>query len=232
MSDDKRRNLKKWGSLLFFVLGLPLLLWGGSRIFDTKQYAFVSLILLAAACVPFLLSFEHRRQNVVKLILLALLTAISVVGRLLFSVLPGFKPVTAIVVLAAMSFGGEFGFMTGALSALLSNLYFGQGPWTPFQMFAWGMLGFLAGLLAVQLKRSKILLSLYGIFAGIVFSLLMDIWTVLWMDGTFNLIRYGTVVLSSFGFMAIYAVSNVIFLLLLAKPIGRKLDRIKEKYGL
>lgn len=153
--------------------------------------------------------------------LIAVLTALSVVGRLLFGALPGFKPVTAMVVLTAMYFGSEAGFLTGALTAVLSNFYFGQGPWTPFQMFTWGLLGFVAGYLRNRLKSSAVFLAVYGAFAGVAFSLLMDVWTALWIDGAFNPARYGAAVATSLGYMAIYAVSNVVFLLLLRKPMGR-----------
>ena len=180
----------------------------------------------------FLLSFERKQTGNSKLILIAVMTALSVAGRLLFAALPGFKPVTAMVVLTAMYFGGEAGFLTGALTALLSNFYFGQGPWTPFQMFTWGLLGFFAGLLRNLLKSSAIFLAVYGAFAGVAFSLIMDVWSALWVDGTFQLARYAAAVATSLGYMAIYAVSNVIFLLLLRKPMGQILGRVQEKYGI
>ena len=136
------------------------------------------------------------------------------------------------VVITAMYFGSEAGFMTGALSALISNFYFGQGPWTPFQMFSWGILGLIAGIIARQLRESKVVLVIYGIVSGVLYSLLMDVWTVLSADGYFNLSRYLAAVASAVQFTVIYAVSNVIFLLLFAKPIGKILERIKRKYEL
>ena len=85
-----------------------------------------------------------------------------------------------------------------------------------------------------NLKRAnnKIYLSIYGFLAGISFSLLMDIWSTLWMYGSFNLSRYLASVTTALPYTALYAVSNVIFLLLLTKPIGKKLERIKTKYGI
>ena len=164
--------------------------------------------------------------------MIAVMTALSVAGRFLFAALPGFKPVTAMVVITAMYFGSEAGFMTGALSAVISNFYFGQGPWTPFQMFSWGIIGLLAGLFARRLRQSRIWLSAFGVLAGVLYSLLMDIWTVFWADGYFNLTRYIAAVGSAAWFTAVYAVSNVIFLMLFAKPIGKILDRISVKYGI
>lgn len=224
--------MKKWISYGLLFLLVPGVVFLGATVFQDKQYAFISLAVAVLACVPFFLSFERKANSTTKLVLVAVLTALSVAGRILFAVLPGFKPVTAMVVLTAMYFGSEAGFMTGALTAVLSNFYFGQGPWTPFQMFTWGLLGFIAGLLQNRLRNSRVFLGSYGAFAGAAFSLLMDVWTTLWADGTFQLARYGAAIVTSFGYMAIYAVSNVIFLLLLCKPMGQILGRMQEKYGL
>lgn len=224
--------MKKALSFFILILCIPAVITIGSIVFQDKQYAFISLAIALLACIPFFLTFEQRAQSTSKLILIAVMTALSVLGRLLFGVLPGFKPVTAIVVITAMYFGSEAGFMVGALTAVISNFYFVQGPWTPFQMFSWGLIGFLAGLIADRLKKSRLALSLYGAFAGVAFSLLMDVWMVLWWDGSFHFARYGAVLISSFGNTALYAGSNILFLLVLAKPIGVKLERIKDKFGI
>lgn len=211
---------------------VPLVVYLGARIFKEKQYAWISLCVAILACVPFFIRFESRDNDVRRLVLIAVMVALSVVGRFVFAPVPGFKPVTAMVAVTAMYFGSEAGFMTGALTAVISNFYFGQGPWTPFQMFAWGIIGFIIGLIAEPLKRSTFLLVLSGIIAGVAFSLLMDVWSTLNADGTFNIMRYFSFVVSSLQFMAIYAVSNVIFLLVLSKPIGKIFERVKVKYGM
>lgn len=215
------------------VLGLiPLTVLAGAVIFKDKQYAWITLCIAVLACIPFCLSFENGKTRVKEMMIIAVMVSLAVVGRIIFTPLPGFKPVTAIVVITAMYFGGEAGFLTGALSAVISDFYFGQGPWTPFQMFVWGLIGFIAGVIADPLKRSRILLGVYGIISGVLFSLLMDVWTVLWWDGSFTLTRYLAATVSAARFTVVYAVSNVIFLLLLQKPIGKKLERIKDKYGM
>ena len=155
----------------------------GTFIFKDKQYAWVSLCTVILSCVPFFMRFEKREKNIKRMILIAIMIALSSIGRIIFAPIPGFKPVTAMTVITAMYFGSEAGFMTGALSAVISNFFFGQGPWTPFQMFSWGILGFIAGLIADPLRRNKIILTIYAIFSGILFSLIMDVWTVLWSDG-------------------------------------------------
>lgn len=224
--------MKKWLSYIILCLIVPAVVLGGALLFKEKQYAWISLCVTVLSCVPFFLHFEHSENDVRKLILIAVMVAISVIGRFIFAPIPGFKPVTAMVVITAMYFGGEAGFMTGALSAVISNFYFGQGPWTHFQMFSWGIVGFLAGVIADPLKKSKIVLVVYAIVSGVLYSLLMDVWTVLWADGYFNISRYAAAVISAAQFTIIYAVSNVIFLLVFSKPIGKILERIKEKYRL
>ncbi len=139
---------------------------------------------------------------------------------------------TAFVVIAALYFGPEAGFIVGALSAVISNFYFGQGPWTPFQMATWGFLGLIAGIFSAPLKKNRILLLLYGAVSGVLYSCFMDLWTVLWADGTILLSRYFAALISGLPFTVLYAVSNVAFLFFLAKPIGKILERIQTKYGL
>lgn len=224
--------MKKWLSGIISVLIIPAVILAGNLFFDDKQYAFISIAVSVLALAQFFLSFERKENAGTKLVLIAVMTALSVAGRMIFAMIPGFKPVTALVIITAIYFGKEAGFITGALSAVLSNFYFGQGPWTPFQMLTWGLIGWVAGMLAKKLVNNKIYLSIYGFLAGISFSLLMDIWSTLWMYGSFNLSRYLASVTTALPYTALYAVSNVIFLLLLTKPIGKKLERIKTKYGI
>ncbi len=213
-----------------FILGLiPLAIVFGIVFFPQRSYAFVSLIIVALACVPFFISFE-KNSSARRIVLLAVMTSLSVAGRFIFAPIPFFKPVTAIVVISGMYFGCEFGFLTGALSALISNFYFGQGAWTPFQMFSWGIIGFIAGLVSNSLIRSKVILIIYAVFAGILYSLLMDIWTVLWMDGVFNPIRFYGAVVTALPVTAQYIISNIIFLLILTPLFGKKIERLKTKY--
>ena len=216
--------------LVFAVI--PLLIVGGVMIFGNSSYSVISMLIAVIGCVPFFLTFEKRENNTRKTVILAVMTALSVAGRFIFAPLPFFKPVTAMVIISAMYFGSEFGFMVGSLSAVISNFYFGQGPWTPFQMFCWGIIGFLAGILSNRLLRSKIMLVLYGVFSGVVYSLIMDVWTTLWADGAFNISRFIASVSASLPIIGIYIVSNVIFLLFLVPLFSKKIIRIKTKYGL
>ena len=223
---------KKIVSYIILCVLIPAVVILGAILFEDRQYAWISLCVAILSCLPFFLRFERQEANAKRMILIACLTALSVLGRIIFAPIPAFKPVTAMVVITAMYFGSEAGFLTGALSAVISNFYFGQGPWTPFQMFSWGIIGLIAGLISEQLKKSKIVLVIYGILSGVLYSFLMDIWTVLWEDGFFNLSRYFAALVSAVPFTVVYAVSNVVFLLIFDRPIGKILNRIKTKYAL
>jgi hypothetical protein len=109
----------------------------------------LGLFFLLVSAIPFLLVFDKRRPQARELVPIAVMAAIAVVGRTVFEIipLPSFKPCSAIIIITAVAFGPEAGFLTGALTAFVSNFIFGQGPWTPWQMFTWGLVGFLAGIL-------------------------------------------------------------------------------------
>lgn len=206
---------------------IPASVAAGVFVFEEKRYAFISLAVTILSLVLFLCGFEKKKIGTRRLIIVAVMTALSVTGRFI----PFFKPVTALTVLTALYLGGEAGFLTGALSAVLSNFYFGQGPWTPFQMLAWGLIGLIAGFLAEPLKKSRVLLIVYGVLAGMAYSFIMDIWTVLWYNNTFDITVYLAALGTAVPYTILYSVSNVIFLWFFARPFGEKLQRIKIKYG-
>lgn len=224
------RRLISW-FIIFFVI--PLVIYLGITTLNDRKYYFISIVIMLLACVPFVISFERRKPQPREILTIAVMSAISVAGRMLFVVTPGFKPVAAITAITGFSLGAEAGFLTGATSALVSNMFFGQGPWTPFQMFTWGTIGFFAGLLGkTGMMHKKIPLILFGIFAGVYFSFGMDIWGAVSMYGVFSWEAYSLALVSAVPFTIVYAVSNVIFLLLLTKPISEKLERVKIKYGM
>ena len=160
---------------------------------------------------------------------------IAVAGRLAFTMLPQFKPVVAIVIISGVAFGGESGFLVGAVSMLVSNLMFGQGPWTPWQMFAAGIIGFIGGILFKKglLGRTRASLCIYGFIATmVIYGGLMNLYSALTSHSAFNLNMLITFYVQGFPMDIVHAVSTVIFLFFGAEPMLEKLDRIKVKYGL
>jgi uncharacterized membrane protein len=230
----RKKAIKIAAPLIFFAL-IPAVLAGCMILFQERSVNIAAPAAALLACVPFFLRFEKGEKNSRELVIVAVMTGISVLGRFLFAPMQGFKPVTAIVIIAAICLGSETGFMIGALTAVVSNFYFGQGLWTPFQMISWGGVGFFAGLLPrfhlTDGKTARILsLSAAGIVGGVVFSLTTDVMVPL-SAAAFSLSLYGEAVLAALPWMALYAASNVVFLLVLARPISEKLQRIKTKYG-
>lgn len=225
--------MKRYGSRVFLIaFGGVLLLFDGFLWFR-GQYRLAFPLLAFLLTLPALIAFEWRRTGARELAAIAVMTGLSVFGRVAFAPFPGFKPVSAVVILTGLSFGSLAGFITGAATALLSNFFFGQGPWTAFQMLAWGAVGLLAGLFArTRLRRAPLLLVLLGVVGGVLFSAMTDIWTTVAATGTFLFSAYLTFLASGFPFTVLYAASNVLFLLLLARPVLRKTDRLRSKYGL
>lgn len=230
MSENSNKNRALLRRMRFAIplLLIPLCAVLGTVLFDEKRHIFVSVAVAFLSLAFFYLGFEEKNTGSRRAVIVSVMIALSVIGRFI----PLLKPVTAITVICAVYLGAESGFLVGSLSALLSNIAFGQGPWTPFQMLAWGIIGLLAGIFAKMLKKSRTALIAYGALSGIAFSLVMDVWTTLWYSGGFDIALYLSALLTSLPHTLIYAVSNVIFLYVMAKPIGEKLDRIIIKYGI
>lgn len=222
---------KKLADILVCAV-LPIFLILSILFFGIENYALISLIAVIITLISFFLAFEKGNHTTTKLIIIALMTAFSVIGRLIFAPIPGFKPTSAIIIIAALYFGKQAGFMTGALAAFISNFYFGQGPWTPFQMITWGLIGFIAGALRKPLKKSFVLLLLFGALSGIIFSIFMDMWSALWIDNGFVLSRFTAYVVTAIPVTVEYAISNVLFLAVLSKPLDKSFMRLKTKYDI
>ncbi|MBR4363102.1 MAG: ECF transporter S component [Ruminococcus sp.] len=223
----RNRDLRSVIKVAVPFIIVPLLTFAGSVVFDQKRHIIISLAIAVMALLLFAAGFERKTTGSRRLVIVSVMTALCFAGRFI----PFLKPISALTIITALYLGGEAGFLVGAMTAVLTNFYFGQGPWTAFQMLAWGLIGFIAGLLAEPLKRKKALLLIYGALAGVGYSLIMDIWTVLWYAEGFSVKLYLGAIVTAIPYTLSYAVSNVLFLAVLAKPFGEKLDRIKTKYG-
>ena len=223
----RNRDLRSAIKVAVPFIIVPLLTFAGSVVFDQKRHIIISLAIAVMALLLFAAGFERKTTGSRRLVIVSVMTALCFAGRFI----PFLKPISALTIITALYLGGEAGFLVGAMTAVLTNFYFGQGPWTAFQMLAWGLIGFIAGLLAEPLKRKKALLLIYGALAGVGYSLIMDIWTVLWYAEGFSVKLYLGAIVTAIPYTLSYAVSNVLFLAVLAKPLGEKLDRIKTKYG-
>ena len=227
----KNENLRKTLRIVVPFVLIPAVVFAGVFVFKENMYAWITVACVILALILFYASFDKKIVGTRRMVIIAVMTALSVIGRAVFSMIPAFKPITSIVIITAIWIGPESGFLVGSLTAVISNFQFGQGPWTPFQMFAWGMIGLIAGYLGDPLRRSRVALAVYGAFAGIAYSMIMDIWTVLWYGEGFNWSLYLAALATALPYTIGYAVSNVVFLLVLGRPFGEKLQRVKIKYG-
>lgn len=220
---------------LSVLLLIPLTVAAGVYLMGEKKYYFVSLLILLEAMLAFFLAYEGKRPSAREVVLISVLCAMTVAGRAAFAALPQFKPVVALVIITGACLGGETGFLAGALSAFVSNFFFGQGPWTPWQMAALGSIGLLAGILVQRglLRPAKASFCVFGFFVTMVcYGGIMNFSTVLQI----SVRPTWPMILSTYAlglpFDLIHAASTVFFLYFAAEPMCEKIERIKRKYGL
>lgn len=235
-SVKQRPVARTWAALILLLLALPAILYVATYVYHGRKFLLVSLIIVVLSMVPFFLVFEGRKPQAREIVILAVLSALAVAGRAAFFMVPQFKPMAAMVILSAAAFGGEAGFLVGSVSAMASNMFMGQGPWTPWQMFAFGVVGFLAGVLfrPGRLPAKTPALCIYGFFSVfLIYGFIMNTATMFMISS--NGISLGvllTLLISGVPMDLVHAGATVLFLLVLARPMLEKLDRVKRKYGL
>ena len=233
---SKRKISKrtKIATLLILFL-IPLTIFIGIYYLGDKKYYFISLLIILETMIPFGFAFENRKPKARELVIISALCAIGVAGRTAFFMLPQFKPVAAIVIISGVAFGGETGFLVGAITAFVSNFFFGQGPWTPWQMFSFGIIGFLAGIMFQKgiLRKTKTDMCVFGFLATfVIYGGIMNPASVIMWQSNININMLLSSYVMGMPFDFIHAVSTVFFLFFAAEPMLEKLERIKIKYGL
>lgn len=237
--NKKKTSPRFWLSLAILVVLVPLAVWFFSR-FDRKYYL-SGLTVIVLTMAAFFLHFESRKPQARELVILAVLCALAVGSRAAFAAVPHFKPMLAIVMLTGIAFGPESGFLCGAISGFASNFIFGQGPWTPWQMFAYGIAGLLAGLLAMWgvLKKTPkgwkdvIVLAVFGFLAILVIvGPLLDTSTFFTMTTTYDTAAVLAVYAAGVPVNCIHGAAVALTMLLFGKPLLDRLRRIQIKYGM
>ncbi len=239
--EDRRIGRRTLTTVVLILAAIPLVIFFGIFFLNDRSSVFIGLCIICLAMLPFAMVFEDRRPQARELLLIAVMSGIAVAGRMAFFMLPQFKPVTAVVIITGIGLGAEAGFLTGAVSGFVSNFFFGQGPWTPWQMFAYGIIGFLAGLLfhrnrklAKAGERMRLAAECaYGALATLViYGLVMDASSVLNFSSGISWELLVAKIASGLPFNLIHAFSTVVFLWVMARPMEKKLDRVKKKYGI
>lgn len=221
---------------VMILLAIPLTIFAGIVYLDDRHYNMVAMTVLLECMLPFVLVFEGRKPKARELVTIAVLCGIAVASRSVFFMLPQFKPVLALTIIVGVAFGGETGFLVGAMTMLVSNVLFSQGPWTPWQMFSMGMIGFLAGILFRKglLRRNRGSLAVFGAFTAVlIYGGIMNFAAaVMYNSASLNWTMLLAYYISGFPMDLIHACVTVIVILLVAEPMLEKLERIKVKYGL
>lgn len=215
----------------FCLLAVPSVLllcaWTGAE--HTALLTFVAVVF---SFVPFFWRFERQRPSPQTILPVVVLSAVAAAGRVLFAMLPNVKPMAAVVIVAGLCLGRQSGFLTGALAALASNFFFGQGPWTPWQMYALGLIGYLAGVLRTVLQNNRPAACLFGFFSVLLYGLILDSWYVVGFIQPLTWPAALAAYAAGIPFTLFHAVSTVLFLLLIQKSWTRKIRRIQQKFGL
>lgn len=200
--------------------------------------------------------FELKKPAVKDFLPLVVICAGASLGRVIFSFIPQIQPVTVLVIITGSAYGGLYGYVTGSLCALISNMMLGQGPWTPFQMTAWGTVGLIAGILGhlfktkpdkpdiiisaedfckpyKKTKKEKGLaelaaFSIYGFLSAILFSIITDTLTISYLGEAVTFSSAITVFATGIAFNTGHAIFNVLLIILLYHPVKRSLLRCKR----
>lgn len=223
------------GASAFLVLLIALSCFGYLQTKGTKLYYAIACVIIAAACIPFFISFEKRRPSARELVIVASLAALAVASRAAFYALPSVKPMCAIVMVAAVALGAQTGFITGAAAMFASNFIFGHGPWTVFQMLAMGACGLIMGLIFHnrKIRTNRILLALIGGAVNMVFySLIVDLNWVLMSANSLTFEGVVSIYAVAVPMNAIHAATTAAVLFVAGPAFIEMIERIRLKYGI
>ena len=220
-------------TLIVCFLLIPITLILGAKL-PGRSYYITGTLIIIELMIPFFMAFEGRKPQARELVVIAVMCALAIAGRVAIPI-PNFKATFALIMLAGIAFGPEAGFMVGAITAFASNFFYGQGAYTPWQMFGYGAGGMLAGFAFAKnrLPRKPWVMAVFGFFAVILWvGPLLDCSHVFLMITNINWASVAATFVSGFYVNVSQAICTVMVMLLFGKPLLEKLDRIKIKYGM
>lgn len=239
---------------LLLLVVMPFTIYVGYALLHQRKYYFISLTLILEAVIAFFLSFEGRRPQMRDIMTIAVMSAITALSRAMFYMVPAVKPMAALTIISGVGLGSVSGFVVGALSMLVSDIFFGQGPWTPWQMFTMGLLGFLGGAVfskfakgmmsgkAVRtgnedrekkrrhIKKGILMISIFGALSVLlIYGGIMNPASILMYQENVTLDMLLASYAPGFPIDCIHSGATFIFLWLLTEPMLEKLNRVKKK---
>ncbi|MDT6953638.1 MULTISPECIES: ECF transporter S component [Companilactobacillus] len=219
-------NRKSVSLLAISIMVLLLMI-----VLASKNYLLFSFGFLVLTLGVYFWKFERFQHNSREVVFIAIICALAVVGRIIFAALPAVKPELFILIMGAMVTGPETGFLMGTIIALTSNMYFGQGVWTPWQMFALGVIGLVSGLM-INKEIPTWLLVVWGFASGFVMGWIMDIYYIIGFVDPITIKSILTSIAASFYFDFVHALFTGVLLLLVGKRWIKLFNGYKQKYDL
>lgn len=214
--------------MLLLVLSAILLLL--MMIFSSKNYLLFSFGFLVLTFGIYFWQFERANHNSREIVFIAIICALAVVGRIIFAALPAVKPELFILIMGAIVSGPETGFLMGTIIALTSNVYFGQGVWTPWQMFALGVIGLISGLMSEKVPTW--ILVIWGFASGFIMGWIMDVYYIVGFVDPITFKSVLTSLAASFYFDFVHAIFTAVLLLLVGKRWIKLFRNYQRKYAL
>lgn len=214
--------------LMLVAAPLIMIVWA---VLKLPNAALVTSVCAGISVIPFFVSFESARHKARDLMPIIVMTALTVAARLIFAPIPGVRPVTALIIITGLCFGREEGFITGALSMLVSNIFFGQGPWTLWQMYGMGLMGYLSGAMASRgLLNNRLAIAAFGFAMPLLYGFILDTWTYMGFVAGMNSSSMFATYAAGFVVNITSSISTVVFLMPIAISWPKMFGRIKEKY--
>jgi Prenyltransferase and squalene oxidase repeat len=195
------------------------------------SWQLVSFLILGAVLIGGFAWYERSRPPAQVVALVAALAALAIAGRIAFAAFPNVKPTTDIVIFAGYALGPAAGFAVGALSALVSNFWFGQGPWTPWQMAAWGLCGILGAALALGARNvGRLTLAVFCGLAAVLYGAILNFSLMATYGGSLSWERFFLYEGRAVPFEIAHAAGNVAFALAAGPAMIRMLTRFRERF--
>lgn len=221
-------------TFLTFLVFVPLSVFVFSKFFSSKNYLACAVVIILLSLVPFFAWFEKRKIKTSEIVTVAMMIAVSIAGRTAFVFVPQIKPMCALVIVSAIAFGPNVGFITGAVSMFVSNFIFGQGIFTPPQMLGMGLVGFLSAVIFYEKKyaTNRILVSVVGaVLCFAVYGFIVDSYNVMLL-ADYSKEAVFAVFGSGISFNLIHAGTTALVLFFINKPMNDKFSRLRTKYGI
>ena len=232
---DNKKDVKRL--IPYFIISMLLCVitvFVGNRVLGDRKYYIISMLVILESMIPYFAGFEKKRLGARGITVTSSMTVIAGLSRVLFYFIPQVKPMAAVVIISGIALGPTSGFIVGAMGVFVSNFFFGQGPWTPWQMLAMGGIGLCSGLIfnSGLIKCKKHTISAVGaVLVFLIYGAVMNLSTVLMYNEVITKELIMSVYALGIPFDLIHAVGTFIFLWLISKPILEEFSRIQTKYG-